>query len=215
MIGEARAHGLQAMYVAGAVGALQALQEECTSIAQRLALSKIRKLHIFVEHDKVEQIAHDASTKLMERYLQDPDFKVRHFSKMLGYKIKDELFISPRQRQKTFEASIICKDVETSGPYFSPEIMDDAALDIAISHQWGKKALADLCRSRSYRQAIKRISAYVERRWIYDHASALHEVYRTLHSPKGADGRLSRSGLVAVRKELLRRRKPEHQQVVQ
>jgi hypothetical protein len=212
MRSEARAHGLQAMYQAGAVGALEALNEECTAIAVQIARSKVRRLRICVQRDRIEQIAHDASSRLMERYLRDACFHVRHFSVLLSHRVKDELFVSPRQKQQTFEARVqYGNDAEPSELELATATSSDAAIDIATSHRWGKKAVADLCRSRSYRQAIKRISAYVERRWIYEHASSLHEVYRTLHAKQGAHGRVSRSGLMAVREELLRSRRAERE----
>lgn len=211
MISEARAHGLQAMYLAGAIGALAALREECTSISCRIINAKVRKMHLPVSRERIEEIASDSASMLIARFLSDPGFHVRRFGKMLGYRINDELFISPRQKQRTFEARIQFKDfLSDTACESGADPVDDAALDLATSHPWGKKAVADLCRSRSYRQAIKRIATYVERRWIYDHATGLHQVYRALHTKTGPRGSVSRSGLSAVRKELLRRQQTEH-----
>jgi hypothetical protein len=212
LIDERRAHGLQAMYHAGAAGALQPLQEACAEIAQRITTAKVRRLRLPFSHDRIKEIAHDASSGLVSRFLDDPGFRVKRFSKMLGYRVQDELFVSPRQRQKTFEARVLFKDSPLeSCAETVPTRETDSALELAESHRWGKKAVADLCRARSYRQAIKRIAAYVERRWIYDHADALHEVYRALHAKKGKDGSVSRSGLAGVRRSLLQGRRDQHE----
>jgi hypothetical protein len=213
MIDERRAHGLQVMYHAGAAGALQALNEACTLIAHRIVRAHVHRMRLPIQHERIQEIAHDASTRLIGRYLSDPDFRVRRFSKMLGYRVREELFISPRQRQKVFEAHVLTMDIPDAPSAVSETpAAGDPVLELAESNVWGKKAVADLCRSRSYRQAVKRIAAYVERRWIYDHAEALHAVYRALHAPQGANGRVSRSGLVGVRAALLRGRKPEREQ---
>ena len=201
------------MYLSGTDGALQPLAEECMAIAQQITWGNVRKLRLCVGHDRVEQIAHDASAALMESYLRDGAFRVSRFATYLSYRVKDQLFISPRQKQKMFEARVIFEEnVKPCDHEERASHNGDALLEIAESHSWGKKAVADLCRSRSYRQAIKRIAAYVERRWIYDHAEALHQVYRALHAKKGENGGVSRSGLVGVRKALLRRRETEHEQ---
>lgn len=213
MIDESRAHGLQAMYHAGATGALQALQEACTEIAFRIAMSYVKRLHLPYQRDRVEEIAHDAAASLIERYLKRQDSHVRRFSKILGYEVRDQLFVDPRLKQKTFEAKVVFKEfLEPSEVEVSVQLGGDAAMEIASSHRWGKKAMADLCRSRSYRQAIKRMAVYVERRWIYDHAGALHDVFRALHAKKGPNGSPTRSGLAGVRGALREGQRREREQ---
>lgn len=217
---ESKARGLQSMYEAGAPAALQALHEECTLMAQTLARDEMKSYGLPLSHDRAQQIASDAAGALMVRYLADPGFTVKRFSKYLGFRVREQLFISPRQKQRTFEDKTIFSDEAvanstTEDLHADVAAVRDRLLELVESHPRGKKAAADLCRSRSYRQAIRRVSAYVGRQWIYDHAEALHEVYRALHWKEGANGRLHRSGLAAVREALLQgkrdQRKPADQ----
>ncbi len=204
MIDESKAIGLQEMYMAGALGALQPLHEECTAIAYRVVKTEYK--HLYLSREKVEEIAHDAAARLIERYYKDPAFHVRRFAKSLSYSVKKEVLADPRSKQKFFEARVrFVNGAITKIPDGREKTVscDDLALELAESHEWGKKAVADLCRSRSYRQAIRRIAVYVGRQWIYDHSAALHGVYKTLHRPQGKGGRLSPTGLRAVRKVLL------------
>lgn len=218
MIDESKARGLQAMYDAGAVGALQALQEECAGIALRVLRCQAQGSQLFLTRERAEEIAHNASARLMEQYLKHPEFRVRRFAKYLGYRVNEELFVDPRLKQKSFEAKVVPVDgtifdfADLSERTTVAVMTEDAAQDLAESHEWGKKAVADLCRSRSYRQAIRRIAGYVGKRWIYDHAESLHEVYRALHWRAGENGGVSRSGLSAVRKSLLQGKRDQREQ---
>lgn len=228
MIDESRARGLQSMYQAGAVGALSPLYEECTGIAYMIALKKARGMNgdggVFT-HDKLVEIAGSAAIELVKRYLSDSDFHVRRFTKFLDYRVRDAMFTPLKYTQQTFEDKVEYRleidGFETFKPnesfhdpyltHFEISFGTDPLLEIVCSHPKGKKIAADLCRSRSYRQAIRRIAVYVERRWIYEHAEALHEVYRTLHS-KTQDRGISRGGLSAVRKRLLQGKRYQREQ---
>jgi hypothetical protein len=220
MINEAKARGLQQMFQGGATGALQPLYEECVGIAYQIAKRKVRKLNgeaAAFNRDRLIDIAHGASIRLIERYLKDSSFPCRSFTRYLDYKVSAEMFISPKQKQKTFEDKIEYKldIVAPAGMSITDVITTDLVLEIANSDPWGKKAIADLCRSRSYRQAVRRIAVYVQRRWIYDHAEALHQIYRTLHrggSSKGKVGGIRGGGLVAVRKRILQGKRDQQEQ---
>jgi len=195
------------MYQAGAAGALQPLYEECSAIAYAIALKKARasrKPNGF-NHGRLVEIAHAAAVKLIERYVGNPAFHVRHFAYYIGKEVSHAMFTPPRYSQQRFEESVtMVREIEfwETVDKLAPKGTDDVAVAIATSHKWGKKAIADLCRSRSYRLAIRRIAVYVERKWIYDHAEDLHAVYRTFHR-KTPGSRIRGGGLGAVRHRLL------------
>ena len=214
MIDEAKARGLQSMYRAGAGGALQPLYEECSSIAYAIALKKARASRSNgFNHSRLVEISHAAAVKLIERYVDNPAFHVRHFAYYIGKEVTHAMFTPARYSQQRFEESVtMVREIEfwETVDKLAPKGTDDAAVAIATSHKWGKKAIADLCRSRSYRLAIRRIAVYAERKWIYDHAEDLHAVYRTLHR-KTPGSRIRGSGLGEVRHRLLQEQQRHHE----
>lgn len=205
------------MYQGGAVSALQPLYEECLGIAYQITKQKVRGMNgeaILYPHERLVEIAHGASVRLIQRYLEKPDFNCRHFAKSLDFMVQKEMFIPKGSKQRSFEAAI---SIESELDFWERENeiiplgCDDKLSDIAFNHPRGRKMAADLCRSRSYRQAIRRISEYVEREWIYDHATSLHEVYRALHR-KTKVGGISGSGLGAVRRRILQSKRDKQEQ---
>ena len=202
MIDNSRARGLQAMYHAGAVGALNALAEECTRIAFILVKTICRKKALRFSRDRMEEIAHDAAALIIARFLKCPDYTVRKFYSAQWDAVQCVMFDSHRRKQKSFEKNQVSLPVgiRASEAQLTEPVNPSTALDELVSdHPAGKRIAIDLSRSKSYSMAVRRIACYVERQWINEHAEALHEVCRVLHWKAGKAGGVSRTGLDAVR----------------
>ncbi len=189
---ESTAGGLQSIYYAGRREALAPLRDECQAIAAGIVRRECRRRGITLSVEALEEIASDAAGQLIAHYLRNPDYWVRSFPGRLAYEVRNILCAPLRSRQRSFEEAVESTDeadahaaaAEQQTPALRPEL----ALDALVSdHAQGKKIAADLYRSRYYRQAIRRIAAYVDRRWIYAHAETLHQVFRTFHWRPASD----------------------------
>jgi len=189
---EQRAIGLQSIYHAGRREALAPLRDCCQAIASSIVRCERRRLGIHLSVADIEEISSDAAAQLIENYLRNPSYIVRWFRVRLVYEVRNVLYAPLRSKQRHFEDHLtITGDIDkhSSGPDDRERVPEAAALDALVAeHPKGKKIAADLCRSLYYRVAIRRIAAYVDRRWIYEHAEALHQVFRTFHwrpAPRG------------------------------
>lgn len=212
---EHRAIGLQSIYRAGRKEALGALAEDCKAIAAHIVRTECRShgLHFTVE--RIEELAHEASARFIEQYLKHPGYEVRNFGCRIRYDVRHVMYDRERKKQKSFEAHQELMGETEKYPTqdrepqrFSPA----SALDeLVADHPRGKKIAADLYRTRNYRLAVKRIAVYVERRWIYEHAEALHQIFATFHwRPPRAPGGVPGTGPAELRSALLRGKSQEH-----
>ncbi len=109
MIDNRKALGLQAIYKAGRKEALDALYLECVSIASIIVKAECKRRHIYFVHEKIEQIANDAATKLIEMYLKSPDYEVRCFSARLKLNIQSIMSrgLGGNPKQEQFEERVV------------------------------------------------------------------------------------------------------------
>ncbi len=211
---ESRAGGLQSIYYAGRREALAPLRDECQAIAAGIVRREMRRRGMTLPVDEIEEIASDAAGQLIAHYLRDPTYRVRSFPGRLAYEVRNILCAPLRSRQRSFEEAVESTDEADAHAARSDHqalaLPPEIALDVLVAeHEQGKKIAADLYRSRYYRQAIRRIAIYVERRWIYEHAETLHQVFRTFHwrpASDAADLHAERPGRV---RDTLRRGKRE------
>lgn len=189
------------MYHAGAVGALNALAEECTRIALILVKTICKKKVLRFSRDRIEEIAHDAAALIIARYLKSPEYTVRRFYAALWDAAQEIMFDGHRRRQKSFEDRQISMPPERQifERYTDEMINPSTALDeLVADHAQGKRIAIDLSRSKSYAMAIRRISCYVERQWIYEHAEKLHTIFKTLRWRPGKNRSQSENRVASV-----------------
>ena len=214
MTPDQRAIGLQSIYHAGRAEALAPLREECQAIAAGIVRWECRRRGLRLSVDQIEELATDASARLIAQYLKHPDYRVRNFSSRLRCDVRYVMFAPARSRQQCFEDHLsVIGDIDRhSAIGENPErVPAAAALDLLVAeHPKGKKIAADLCRSLYYRVAIRRIAEYVERRWIYEHAETLHQVFRTFHwRPASRGGQGEPAARAGGLRETLRRGKQD------
>jgi hypothetical protein len=190
-----RAIGLQSIYHAGRAEALAPLREVCQAIAAGIVRGERRRRGLYLAVERIEEIASDAAGQLVAYYLRNPGYNVRSFRRRLAYEVCLIMNAGARSKQRHFEDhlhTIGDPDRHSDCLEARERVAPAAALDALVAeHPKGKKIAADLYRSLYYRVAIRRIAAYVDRRWIYEHAEALHQVFRTFHwrpTPRGGQG---------------------------
>lgn len=215
MTPDQRAIGLQSIYHAGRREALAPLRKECQAIAAGIVRWELRRRGLRLTVERIEELATDASARLIAQYLKHPDYRVRNFSSRLRCEVRYVMFAPARSRQQNFEEHLVVTgdaDLHSADREKQEQIPQSMALDALVAdHPRGKKIAADLCRSLYYRVAIRRIAEYVERRWIYEHAEALHQVFRTFHwrpSPRAGKGEPA-AGAGGLREALRRGKQDE------
>ncbi len=208
MIDNSKARGLQEIYKAGGEGALNALAEECERIAYVLVKAQCRKCGLYFEREKLEEYAHDAAAQFISQYLKHADYTVRSFSGRIRRDVLNVMFGRARNKQDSFEDGQLQHDGALENREAGDaraEVNPTTALDeLVADHPEGKKIAADLYRSKSYAQAVRRIATYVGREWIYKHAEKMHFVFKAFRWRPGANGRIPRGGTGGVRQSVLR-----------
>ncbi len=216
MIDNAKALGLQEIYKAGCIGALNALAMECEGIAFVLVKAQCRKYGLYFEHERIREYAHDAAAQFIAQYLKHSDYSVRSFSGRIRRDVLNVMFGRARNKQDSFEDEQLQHEdafIDKHGGNGHEAINPGTGLeDLVAEHPEGKKIAADLYRSRSYTVAVRRIAAYVERGWIYEHAERLHYIFKTFRWRPSAKGRTSRTGSRGVPEAVLCSERPERKQ---
>lgn len=206
-----RAQGLQSMYHAGAVGALNALAEECTSIAFILVKTICKKKGLHFSREHMEEYAHDAAALVIARYLKCPDYSIRRYYSVIWGTLQTVMFDGHRRKQKSFEDRQLSLLNNKGSEYKQrePINLSTAFDELATDHPKGKRIVMDLACSTSYAKAIRRIAAYVGREWVYEHAEKLHTVFKTFkwkpnkarHISGNGSGQLSHTVLQVQQRE--------------
>jgi len=212
---EQRATGLQSIFHAGQREALAPLRDCCQQIAASIVRWERKRRGIHLSVQAIEEIASDAAGQLIAHYLRNPGYSVQRFRVRLAYEVRNILNEPLRSHQRSFESQMHLTpdaDRHESAAAARPAIHPEKALEVLVAdHEHGKKIAADLARSTSYRVAVKRIACYVERSWIYEHAEALHQVFRTFHwrpSSRGGQGQPA-AGAGGLRETLRRGKQDE------
>jgi signal transduction histidine kinase len=175
MIDNTKARGLQEIFAAGRREALEPLAIECNNIAYQIT----KKFQRFSRERRAE-IAHEASARLIERYLRNPDYRVKGFTNMLRIEVRHVVTgggHANRPKAIAERTMLPIEDVHCA----ERQPRDDVqyyAEDIESEHPQGGRILRDIYRATTFRAAILALSEYVDRRWLYDHSVKLRTVYR-------------------------------------
>ncbi|MFA5377273.1 MAG: hypothetical protein WC455_16100 [Dehalococcoidia bacterium] len=181
ILDETRARELQARYLEGDQDALGGLYLEIRSIARKWAAIILSAKHLPVSKQKLDIISHDAATKIILLYLKNSDYSIYSFYERVRLEVMKALFHKNLRKDEQTE------DIEALRiPYVARETRkhNDAMQSVMTECPQGNRVVLDLAGSRWYKEAINKISAYVSRPWIYDHAVELHTLYRMTRCPK-------------------------------
>jgi hypothetical protein len=176
VIDNAKARGLQEIFSAGRREALEPLAVECRAIAFEIA----KKYHRF-PRERREEIAHEATSRLIERYLKNPAYHVRSFSGILRTEVLHVVTggvkngrpcVEIERTMASIDEGVITDTRQSKGDertYFD---------DLRTEHPEGDRIILDLYRATTFRAAVLRLSEYVDRRWLYDRSAKLRTVYK-------------------------------------
>jgi hypothetical protein len=102
--------------------------------ARSLTLKKIKGT-VVLPADRVQEVAVDAATKIMTRYLKDPDFKIEHsFAGLLKWKVIESLYGDKKEEIHYSLNHIVGKenahqvelgDIQTTNNLFNEEHIED------------------------------------------------------------------------------------------
>ena len=162
--------------MAGRREALDALAVECRKIA-----FEIVKKYSRLDRSRREDIAHEATARLIERYLRKPDYRVRSFSSTLRTEILHVVTNGGHSNRPSAQIERTMTCVDDSMVADQREQGDDNRYfvdDIRSEHPQGERILLDLFRATTFRGAVLQLATYVDRRWLYDRSYKLRTVYR-------------------------------------
>jgi len=166
-------------------GDLEGLYIECSKIALSLLSATCRRVGLVLGQDEMDRLSHEVSSRLIEKYKKDPDYKVRGFAKRLGFIVNSVLW-NKKEQNWDIQTVPLTDDLMLSG-YKDPTDINPggleqwALLDILTEHNEGNRIVYVLWRSRSWRAAILGLAKFVRDMWIIDHKHQLLHVYRVFH----------------------------------
>jgi hypothetical protein len=181
LIDDAKAQGLQAIYKAGRAEALNALAAECQGIALEIIKVRLRRRGLQFQRSAMEDLAHEASTRLISRYLTTPGYIVRRFPRVLRDDVTNVMTDGGHQDRPKATAMRETVEADDTLPAECREAKDDVrdfARDLESEHPRGAEILVDIYRATSFRAAMLKLAEYVDKRWLYDRAVKLRTVYR-------------------------------------
>jgi len=174
MMGNTEALGHQALYrFTGQVLWYQALFSEVLLLSKISVKSILGKNGVWL--GDIDDIALDVTIRLMQRFKDQPLYRVRNFISAVYFESQYRLYNKNQQQvDKTIEVpeTIPCGKQEES------ESGDFFLLDI-LAEPWGKQAVLILYRSSSYRQGVLKLAEFIPKRTLYDFALRLNKLYKS------------------------------------
>jgi hypothetical protein len=157
---------------------------ECRLISGMLLKSYLEGKKIAFPMDKILEYTHDASTRLLERFIVDPTYRVKSFRGILWHEIQYQLFGMNNKKIKE-EQKLVSLD-ETHNIIPAPvkdalEPLDDSLQEILRNHPNGKKIIVFLKSSKSFTTAIRKIEKLASRKWIRDNSREIYHTFKVLH----------------------------------
>ena len=158
--------------------AMTLLYAELRHVAIILCKSFLQKRGQRMPEEKIAEVAHDAVTVLMTRYMKDRAYHVRNFRAALWLELLQVITGGRRKPVPAEEVSEAVAAQEHGGN--GHEDPREYLHDLLGEHRCGSRVVFDLARSKTYPEAVRRIAEYTGRQWIRDRARKLVRVYETL-----------------------------------
>lgn len=182
---DTRAKACQAVYILTRDDiALGELYKECIDITRDRLSYALHSTQFSMDRDRFDRVVNDATINLLEYYLKKRDYVVRFFNQRLLQEVRRVLY-SPHgvhandNKWDKRNVQLADEHAEIESPQLEEKTdLSYALQDILSEHEYGKKIVIDIYRSKTYKAAILTISKYVSKRWIYDRAEKLYRVYK-------------------------------------
>lgn len=147
--------------------------------ARVYVISYTRSIGYRIHPDRVPEVCHDATTRMIEAHLKYPDKAAMPIAERLWneilYQIHNPTVARYEQRVGTLEdydPGISIPEPEMTDPMgYLREIVTDTGVQ-------GRRIVFTLFSNKHYRTAIKAIACYTPRQWIYENAVKLHIIYK-------------------------------------
>jgi hypothetical protein len=175
MLDETRAKALQEIYLVSKHPIiLGCLRSEIESMSQPLFILQLKKTGFHMPKDTIEELAYDASTRFIEMYMKDSNWECRSFRNRIYLEVLFFLYSKKKKNEK-------CQD-ELDVNMASPEKEHDEDTrfvieDLMSDTVYWRNVLIDCYKAKSYKAFIITINAYLDKKFIYDHAVRLHKLY--------------------------------------
>lgn len=183
MLDETRAHFLQDVYyISNRNPIILSLLHNEVNILTKI-LFDIYSRKIGFKRDFTEDIW-NASTNFISMYLKHPNWRCKSFRNRLYLEVKYQLHNPQIKRIGVVKFVEIPETLEVK----EKELKEDVRWileDIKFSQpEFYSTILFDCYRARTYKSFILKLSTYVRKRWIYDHSSRLHNLYKNTRRNK-------------------------------
>lgn len=168
----------QARYRRGDESALGLLYQAVVELARPICWSLAR---CSVSRERVEQIAHDCATRLIERYLRHSDYQVRSFGAAIRLEVihaMTEGGHGERPTRRYIERALaLSPDIEAR---LAVKAGNPASYlrDLLDDHKRGADIVLAVVHATTYPKAIRAVREIASKQWIYDHAVKLRYVWK-------------------------------------
>jgi len=162
---------------------LSALYCEVRRMADLMLRDMAEDIHRELPVKNRSDMAHDASSRLVARYLRPEGYYIKYFRKTTWRECQHQLFDGGHQDRpgKKVEREMLpieAAEEVKAGNGNGHEETAYSFQDIVSDHPRGSDAIVDIYRSKSYREAMETVARYLSRRFMLDHAVRLKYIYR-------------------------------------
>ncbi len=178
---EKLARQFQERYLQGERGALAGLYSELRFFTECSAWKYYRDRHISIDRGRIDEIAHDAASRIIERYLKYDGYYVQRFHKVA------KLAVLGLVTGTRIDSTISLQDTNNTS---KSEINTNWDRNDMGGNSYGfeQRSVIDIALAQSYKKALLSIAGYAPMWWISSRAERLHQIYRMTRGKKGSKG---------------------------
>ena len=167
------------------------LYAECRHIADGLTRQYAVTIQHRFQEDTIEQIAHDATSRLLVRY-KTPGYFIHSFAAILLREVKHAATEGGRgnghgSKKAKFYRSLLPIEAARTQTSQSKKLPETDPFESILQHPKRLWIIVDIVRASSYRKAVQSIGDYVDHDWMRARSTELLYVYRMTRN--GKEGR--------------------------
>lgn len=210
---------VQARYHRGDPAALEQLYRGIIELAKPTCWCLARQSKVSIDRARVDQLSHDAASRIIERYLRHKRYRIKSFVPVVRLEVIHAFTEGGHGERPTRKylqrAEALSPDLEAKVNARTDGDPATYLQDLLDDHPKGAEIVITLVHSTTYPKAIRAVDQIVPRQWIYDHAVKLryvwkltrrrHEDERLYESRRGGGSR-DEEAVQRVRADLQRRR---------
>lgn len=175
-------YDIQARYHRGDRGALGELYQGFIDMARPVCWCLARQSSVAMDRERVEQLAHDSASRIIERYLRHDRYVIRSFAPVVRLEVLHAFTEGGDGDRPTWRfihrAEALSPEIPAMVSARSDGDPSTYLQDLVDDHDRGQEIVLALVRGTTYRKAITAVTAVASRRWVYDHAVKLRYVWK-------------------------------------